>query len=172
MDNVVLSYNDSIIYESDLMLLNEKAWLNDRIIGFVYEYFERDLFKENKNLIGFVNPSTVQFLKLCNDLDEARVCILEPLELNNKELLFFPLSDSNNRDTIGGCHWSLLVIDKKASQMLHYDSFNGSNDNQAKYFFEKYKSYFQIKELLFVNNNPQQKNGYDCGVYVFSNSLA
>ena len=33
-DKIVLDYNDSLVYESDLKLLNQGKWLNDRIIGF------------------------------------------------------------------------------------------------------------------------------------------
>jgi hypothetical protein len=33
-NDIVLSYNDSIIYKSDLKLLDKNQWLNDRIIGF------------------------------------------------------------------------------------------------------------------------------------------
>jgi hypothetical protein len=33
-DKIVLDYNDALVYESDLKLLNQGKWLNDRIIGF------------------------------------------------------------------------------------------------------------------------------------------
>lgn len=36
-DRITLSYGDSILRESDLTILNSKAWLNDRIIGFAFE---------------------------------------------------------------------------------------------------------------------------------------
>lgn len=36
-DEVVLSFHDSLLRESDLSLLEEGRWLNDRLIGFVFE---------------------------------------------------------------------------------------------------------------------------------------
>ena len=65
MSKVILSYNDSLILESDLDLLASNNWLNDRLIAFVYEYLERDGFEATNNkrdLCGFVNPSTVHYL--------------------------------------------------------------------------------------------------------------
>ena len=36
-DAVVLNYHDSLLRQSDLQLLQPGHWLNDRIIGFVFE---------------------------------------------------------------------------------------------------------------------------------------
>lgn len=36
-DDVVLSFHDSLLRESDLSLLEEGRWLNDRLIGFAFE---------------------------------------------------------------------------------------------------------------------------------------
>ena len=37
-DEIVLSFHDSLLRESDLSLLQEGRWLNDRLIGFVFEW--------------------------------------------------------------------------------------------------------------------------------------
>lgn len=36
-DEIVLSFHDSLLRKSDLSLLEEGRWLNDRIIGFMFE---------------------------------------------------------------------------------------------------------------------------------------
>ena len=36
-DEIVLSFYDSLIRKSDLSLLREGCWLNDRLIGFMFE---------------------------------------------------------------------------------------------------------------------------------------
>ena len=36
-DEIVLSFYDSLLKKSDVELLNEGQWLNDRMIGFVFE---------------------------------------------------------------------------------------------------------------------------------------
>lgn len=166
LDTIILNYNDSLIYESDLDLLKEGNWLNDRIIAFVNDYFENEVFKTEceDNLFAFLNPSTVQYLKLCESLDEAKMCFLEPLGLNDKKIIFLPL---NNNKTVqaGGCHWSLLVIDNRNSIMKHYDSI-GSNADEANAFFNKFKTYFNCDLLENEEKFPKQKNSSDCGAYV------
>jgi len=37
-DEIVLSFQDSLLRQSDLRLLEEGRWLNDRLIGFMFEY--------------------------------------------------------------------------------------------------------------------------------------
>ena len=36
-DTVVLSFGDSLLLKSDLELLAEPNWVNDKLIGFAYE---------------------------------------------------------------------------------------------------------------------------------------
>jgi sentrin-specific protease 8 len=114
-DEIVLNWNDSVLYSSDLKLLNSNGWLNDRLIGFVYEYMEKETYKNEKHTIAFINPSTVQCLKLCSSLEEADMCFLTPLELGQKDFVFFPINNHQNSEVAGGCHWSFIFLDKKIS---------------------------------------------------------
>lgn len=169
-NKIALSYHDSLLHESDLDLLDCGGWLNDRLIGFAYEYFEKELFNSNKRL-AFVNPSTVQFLKLSESLDEAKVFFLDPLDLDDKDFIFFPLNDNNEVNSEGGSHWSLLLVDKVNSTFYHIDSMNGANNSEAKRFYEKYKKYFKANKLEMVKEFPRQQNSSDCGVYVLGNEF-
>ena len=36
-DEVVLSFGDSLLLESDISLLDEPNWINDKLIGFCFE---------------------------------------------------------------------------------------------------------------------------------------
>lgn len=167
-DNVVLSYHDSLLYESDLALLSEStAWLNDRLIAFVYEYLERERYnhESTSHLMAFVNPSTVQYLKLAvGDLNDAIACFIDPLELNNKKYIFLPLNNNSSLESSGGCHWSLLLVDSSSKRLLHFDSI-GSNKHIADSFFKRAKIYFNVDRIEHVNF-PKQTNSSDCGVYV------
>lgn len=168
MDNILLNYHDSLLYESDLELLNQGNWLNDRLIGFIYEYLERDEFEiecGERNRFSFVNPSTVQYLKLCESLNEASCCFLDPLCLDKKDVIFFPLNNNNETQVAGGSHWSLLVFYRKSHLLVHYDS-TGSNRNEAVKFFRKYKDYFGLEEIQVEKEFPKQTNSSDCGVYL------
>lgn len=169
MDPLILNFNDSLIYESDLSLLDEGNWLNDRIIGFVCDYFENEIFKIEceRGLVAFIDPSTVQYLKLCENFDEATACFLEPLNLRNKKIIFLPLN-SNQSSEAGGTHWSFLIIDNRNSIVKHLDSI-GSNNHEAESFYKKYKDFFNLKELETMNSFPKQSNSSDCGAYVIGN---
>lgn len=52
MDKIILSYHDSCLYQSDLMILEtDTAWLNDRVISFYFEYLQKDVFNNDKILL-------------------------------------------------------------------------------------------------------------------------
>ena len=39
-DPVILSYFDSLLRQSDIALLEKPNWLNDKIIGFAFQYYQ------------------------------------------------------------------------------------------------------------------------------------
>lgn len=55
-DQVVLSFHDSLLHESDVKLLDSPCWLNDNIIAFTLEAFEQKLFGDFSNDIIFISP--------------------------------------------------------------------------------------------------------------------
>jgi sentrin-specific protease 8 len=162
-DEIIKSFHDSIIYKSDLNILINDGWLNDRLIGFFYEYFERITFKKEI----FLNPSSVQLMKIA-DFNEAKNCIMDSLELDQKNQLFLPLNNNNKIEQSGGSHWSLLWINKETKTLYHLDSMNNSNEREAKHFYSKFKIYFQLDHFQSLSF-PQQINSNDCGVYVIGN---
>jgi sentrin-specific protease 8 len=171
-DPIILNYNDSLLYESDLRLLTVGQWLNDRLIGFIYEYFELEAYKSEctsdasgSRHLAFVNPSTVQYMKLCETIDEAKMCFIEPLGLDRARLVLMPLNDNANPGDCGGSHWSLLVLDKQNAKFVHYDSI-GSNEKEAVLFVNKYKKCFRAEKLEICEKYPKQSNFSDCGVFV------
>ncbi len=117
-------------------------------------------------LVAFINPSIVQYLKLCSSLDEAKLCFFDPLELDKKDYLFFPLNNNRSNES-GGSHWSLILLNK--NKMFHYDSFKNSNHSEALSFYKKFKNYFKVETFETQNEFPQQTNCSDCGVYVLGN---
>lgn len=167
MDQVIVNYHNSLLYTSDLKILDERDWLNDRLIGFIYEYFENELFDNlvARRIALFVNPDTVQYLKLCPSLEEAKICFLEALEMSKFEVVFFPLNNNSQNDMAGGTHWSLLVLFKSSKSIIHLDSI-GSNDKEAKAFYTKFKDYFSIENFVADKSFPRQTNSSDCGLYL------
>ncbi|XP_023023524.1 sentrin-specific protease 8-like [Leptinotarsa decemlineata] len=166
----VLSYNESLLKESDVDLLKGPFWLNDTIISFYFEYLETDLFRHNKSLL-FVSPEVTQCIKVSPER-ELHV-FLDPLvALTKRDFIFFALNDNELTDSSGGSHWSLLVFSRPERMMFHYDSSNNLNESQAIDLAEKILKYFSLPIQGKFENVPclQQNNGYDCGVHVLCNA--
>ena len=45
-DPVILSYFDSLLRQSDIALLEKPNWLNDKIIGFAFQYYQEVIFHQ------------------------------------------------------------------------------------------------------------------------------
>lgn len=164
---MVLSYHDTIIYESDVELLEGPHWLNDTIIGFYLEYLEEEVY--GKTMFCFIRPEVTQCLKL-SPLSEFPV-FLDPLQFKDKNVAVMPLNDCENPNTPGGSHWSLLVFCKTVRTFYHIDSSKGSNYSPAKLLSAKLSEYLELNgDYEFKTlNSLQQTNSYDCGVFVLCN---
>ncbi|XP_071082261.1 sentrin-specific protease 8-like [Haliotis cracherodii] len=168
-DAIVLSFNDSLIRQGDLRLLEDPGWLNDKLIGFCFEYFEREQFNHSADRLCFISPSFTQLLKL-SPVEEL-VVLLEPLGLPTKQFVFLAVNNNNSCDQVGGSHWSLLVYVRSSQEFRHYDSAGHSNEAIAKKLAYRLQPHVHAPygRMKFVEMDcPQQQNGYDCGMYVIS----
>lgn len=102
-DEVVLSFHDSLLRKSDLSLLEEGRWLNDRLIGFVFDYFTHNKFKQISDIVTFISPDVTQFLKLGEGIEIG--IFLEPLDLPSQKMIFFTVNNNDSRHLAGGSHW-------------------------------------------------------------------
>lgn len=168
-NEVVLSYGESLLRESDVSLLKGPYWLNDTIISFYFEFLETDVYRSNKSVL-FVSPEVTQCIKICPVSDLT--IFLDPLVKNqHREFVFFALNDNDLIESAGGSHWSLLVLSLPEIMMFHFDSSAGSNNNQARELGYKVARYFSFPLARSVENvtSLQQTNGYDCGIHVLCN---
>lgn len=167
MNPIVLSYHDSLLCISDVSLLSGPFWLNDKIIGFCFEYFENELFKQAFGRIRFLNPSIVQLAKLVDDSDVSS--ILQPLALQSCHLIFIPINDNSSLYP-GGSHWSLLVCDKIEKTFFHFDSSGTGcwNDSSAQITSKKFNHFLGTSFAMTSPPCPTQTNGHDCGVFLIA----
>ncbi|XP_020645834.2 sentrin-specific protease 8 [Pogona vitticeps] len=172
MDPVVLSYMDSLLRESDVLLLDPPCWLNDHVIGFAFEYFAGDQFRDFADQVCFVGPEVAQFIK-CTSSPEELALFLEPLGLPRKRVVFLPINDHASQGA-GGSHWSLLVYLRDQGRFAHYDSHPESNSAHARRVAGKLEPFLgQRGRAAFVEEAaPSQQNSYDCGMYVICNAEA
>ncbi|XP_042905603.1 sentrin-specific protease 8 isoform X1 [Parasteatoda tepidariorum] len=174
-DPVILSYENSLLRQSDVELLNATNWLNDNIIAFWFEYLEYDIYKDHKDVFGFVCPQVVQYLKFA-PAEEVKSTI-DGLELNKKQLVFFPVNDCRAQTIPGGTHWSLLVYKSSENLFQHYDSYScSSNLSVAEHLAEVLFPFLRNSSTAGHSPNlqemvcAQQMNSYDCGMHVICNT--
>lgn len=164
-DEVVLSYHDSLLHRSDVELLRGTGWLNDRLIGFWFEYLEKDLFisRHSPESVCLISPEVAQFVKLGTAQDAS--LFLEPLDLKSKSLILLPVNDLDSLDSAGGSHWSLLVYHASDQQFYDFDSSNQSNLQSSKKIVPKLGLPVARKNAIFSVKCTQQQNSWDCGIF-------
>lgn len=189
----VLNYHDVLLYASDVALFAHSQWLNDNAINFYFQFLYQSLCvardpsqqqshdaSSNSDVL-FVDPAVVSCMMLqCDDDDEYQE-LGSGLELQQKQLCFIPVNDNEH---FGGesSHWSLLVYRRATHSFEHFDSSAGHNTRAAKRImttFEKMlwlcsgssggagnRAVTDAATFVNVHDAPQQRNGYDCGMYV------
>jgi len=160
-NEIVLNYHNSLLRKSDVDLLKNPHWLNDRLIGFWFEYLENSNLDDS---VCFVCPEVSQFIKLGDSSETS--AFVDPLNLKSRLLVLLPVNDSVLLDHPGGSHWSLLVYDCFAKKYYHYDSLIGSNLNHAK----KIANNLNLSKEIVEIRCTQQQNSFDCGVFVCCNA--
>lgn len=150
--------------------LGARAWLGDEHIHRDYELLAEELVATDPNLAArtrFVDPLVVQQLRLAaQPLDMMRA--FQRIVFRNGEdtadFLFLPVSDAGEDPDRRGSHWSLLLVDRSNRESrpvaYHYDSALGHNDEPAAQLATR------LGATLARARIAQQRNGYDCGVYV------
>ncbi|GLT46331.1 hypothetical protein SLA2020_417360 [Shorea laevis] len=175
-DEMILSYNDVVLRQSDLKILSGPYFLNDRIIEFYLSYLSSSHPSQG---ILLVPPSIAFWITNCMDTDTLKDFI-EPLKLPEKKLIIFPVN--NNEDVSlaeGGSHWSLVAYYRSSNVFVHHDSHRQMNKGQAMRLFKAVVGFITSDSSSSCNakyqeyvDSPQQINGYDCALYVTANARA
>lgn len=163
---IVVTYGDSVLRESDVALLRGPLWLNDTLISFYFEYLSDTVYKDYAGKVLFVGPEVTQCLKGAAASELS--IFLDPLNAKEKEILFFALNDNRVYERSGGTHWSLLFYNRCENTIFHYDSMSGTNYRQAAQLSGKLTQYFSPtgKADFEEAECSQQNNGHDCGIFV------
>lgn len=168
-NDVVLNFHDSLLYKADVCLLDDQRWLNDKLLGFCFEYFEREKFNHSADKLCLINPDVAQCIKILPS--EQLGEFLDPLNLPTKQYVFLPVNDNEQCEQTGGSHWSLLVYIRNRQEFRHYDSSRDSNKEIARKLAYKLQPFVNapMGRMKFLEmEGPQQSNSYDCGVFVIA----
>lgn len=140
-DDIELIFHNTILRKSDIQVLQGTEWITDSILCFYFEYLEK-VVHINEHKLLFVRPGVAHCIQI---LDEKEAeTFLDPLEIRNKELIFFPINDaSENND---GTHWSLLVLSLLEKKFYYFDSIKKTNYESAEILKSKLSRYFEGNE--------------------------
>ena len=114
-DPIVLSYEDSLLRESDLKLLDHGNWLNDNLISFWFAYLTNTLIPTNGKHFAMLPAEIVQIIKSAEhskDLRQDMRVILESGNYLEKSVLFIPLNDCDYTSHGGEFSISNLSADR------------------------------------------------------------
>ncbi|XP_066588999.1 sentrin-specific protease 8-like [Prorops nasuta] len=165
-NDIVLSYYDCLVRDSDVALLKGPYWLDDIIIGFYFEYLGQRFKKRNLKKLLFISPELTQLLKMTDPSQYDS--FLDPIGVSSSSFIFFPLNNCEKVDAPGGSHWSLLIYSKPEKTCFHFDSAHDLNSSVASKFADSIMTYLlneDAKKYLEADC-PQQENGFDCGLFV------
>lgn len=173
-DKRILSYKDVVLRKSDLDILDGPFFLNDRLIEFYFSYLSSTYTSPD---ILLVPPVISFYISNCPD-SESLNSFIEPLKLPDQKLVIFTVNDNEDFSEVGGIHWSLLAFSRRMNTFVHHDTL-AINGWHAKRLYEAVKGFVAVCDSVSTSSNPvpdfiecsttpQQRNGYDCGLYVMA----
>ncbi|CAH8391942.1 unnamed protein product [Eruca vesicaria subsp. sativa] len=158
-----------------LQCLTPSAWLNDEVINVYLELLKERETREPKKYLKCHFFNTFFYKKLVSDSGYNYKAVRRwttqrklGYALIDCDMIFVPIHR--------GVHWTLAVINNRDRKFLYLDSLNGVDSKilnaLAKYLGDeaKEKSGKDVDvsswDMEFVEDLPQQQNGYDCGMFM------
>ena len=177
-DLLINKFNTDISYKK-IHCLRSSTWLNDEIINFYMEMLaERDELlcsvpgtKRVKS--HFFNSFFME--RLLNGPYHEKYVYLN-VKRWTKKFNIFHLHKILIPINLNNSHWTLGYIDMIAKEIHYYDSMGGYGkkylNTMLKWIIdeakEKYNMIIHENEYKLISNhsdNPQQRNGFDCGMF-------
>lgn len=120
-----------------------------------------------------LRPAQAQMLRLTDDAVELLLAVqgivLDEDENDTADFLLVPVNNGRGVKAGDGDHWSLLLLDRRNRENVvayHYDSSGKSNVGSAEQLAKNLGANLQSARMA------QQRNNYDCGVFVVDGTRA
>ncbi|MDA9496167.1 Ulp1 family isopeptidase [Bradyrhizobium sp. CCBAU 11357] len=156
------------------LALGAKEWLGDEHIHRDYELLAQELQRDHPKLAAlaqFVDPLIAHYQLRFGaepDMSHAFGRIIYDPNGNTADFLFLPVNDAMDPNRLG-THWSLLLLDRRTREApiaYHYDSVRGHNHEAAAQLARRLRARLESPSMA------QQRNSYDCGVFVVEGTRA
>ncbi|WGD50839.1 Ulp1 family isopeptidase [Bradyrhizobium sp. CB1650] len=162
-------------YGRSKLELGAKEWLGDKHINRDYELLAEELRRSRPELAALtqlVDPLIAHYqLRFGAEPDMLRAfqrIVYDSNGNDTADFLFLPVNDAMDPNRLG-THWSLLLLDRHTRGepvAYHYDSVRGHNHEAAAQLARR------LRARLESPNMAQQRNSYDCGVFVVDGTRA
>ena len=103
----VLDFKLMKISEESLTSLEDTQWVDDQMIKISFAIKQNEVNKATDKIL-FVSPSITQLIRKSKDKMDTKETI-KNLQINEKDWVFYPVSNNQVNKPGGGTHWSLLV---------------------------------------------------------------
>mmetsp|Transcript_132383 Transcript_132383/g.300925 ORF Transcript_132383/g.300925 Transcript_132383/m.300925 type:complete len:205 (-) Transcript_132383:86-700(-) len=163
--SAAVSWKTARLTWDDIGLLEPGRWLNDAVIGFWTEYNSAAM----GDAVCVMDPAAGFWVAVEEDMEDLQDG-LQPLDLQDKQIVLVPVNDRSERGSEGGCHWSLLELRRGEAGITghYYDSIGVGNLSQAQKLANKVVSFMETKQQrceVKVEACGKQSNSSDCGVF-------
>ena len=88
-DPVILSYFDSLLRQSDIALLEKPNWLNDKIIGFAFQYYQEVILHQWPQRRHIIWPIWRHRNDILGSFQKARCLFCRSQCDSNGKIMFF-----------------------------------------------------------------------------------
>uniref|UniRef100_A0A914EKZ9 Ubiquitin-like protease family profile domain-containing protein n=1 Tax=Acrobeloides nanus TaxID=290746 RepID=A0A914EKZ9_9BILA len=165
-DAKVLSYDDIVVFQSDIRSLNGHSWLTDNIVNFAANYMKNVLINDaTKEKVCIVYASCCELIKYTekNQLQE----LLSSFEIDPMKWNIFMFNDNSDPTLIyGGTHWSLIVFSPTERTFYLFDSSNYNVPAHIENFTKKLYNFCNpSEEKVHAYDCPKMNISGDCGIF-------
>jgi len=175
--DVIASRNNIIVTKDKLLCLKDREWLNDEVINFYFDMLN-DL-APNKVFLW----NSFFWLKLSSDGNGYNYKAVQRWT-SRKKIDIFLFDRIIVPMNVGKNHWALGLVDLKQRTISYFDSLapRTVHASFAEYMIRYLEDEFRDKHkgeacpdflgtfTTTVVDPPQQKNGFDCGVFTCMNA--
>lgn len=149
-----------VFTKKDLDLLLNNKWLNDEIINYYLSMIQKRS-EHNKDVPKVHCFNTFFYLKCQNAGVNSIAKWVRKIDFPKLDILIVPVHSE--------VHWFLATIDIRNKAISYYDSLNGTYEEcieTMKTIVATYIDKTNMYSIYIDKEIPQQKNGYDCGVFL------
>lgn len=175
-DEVLIEKFNIDITRYKIVCLKPATWLNDEAVNFymcMLQELDEKRCKMNPNRLPSHYFNSFFMSKLLeNEVYNYKNVKrwTKKFDIESKDKIFFPVNIHNT-------HWTLAVVYMQKKEIHYYDSMSGSGRNYLNALLKWVVDDIQDKKSktldpkewkLLAPSAPQQRNGYDCGVFTIT----